>query len=1190
MASPSGERNPVEQLAGEFAERFRRGERPSLTEYTDKYPELAEEIRELFPALVAMERLKPARGDLTGAYGGNRDEESPRPRQLGDYRLVREVGRGGMGVVYEAVQESLGRHVALKVLPAHALDNPVHLERFRREARAAARLHHTNIVPVYGVGETDGVHHYAMQFIPGEGLDKVLRDLRHLHDGKCPLTAATTPATVAASGVAHGLLTGQFARPDAAANGSTAVPAAEVPAAGLSLGEGEPSGSSLSGTQPGWQYCQAVARVGVQVAEALGYAHKQGILHRDIKPSNLLLDRQGTVWVTDFGLAKAEDGGDLTNTGEIVGTLRFMAPERFNGKSLPQGDVYGLGLTLYEMLTLRPAYEEGDRMGLIDLLLHEMPVPPRQLKAHIPRDLETIVWKCLAKDPAERYASAEALAEDLRRFLADRPIHARRADLGERLWRWARRNPAVAALLGCVAGLLLTVAIVSTFAALRLDRALVQTRQAEREARLREAEALVSQAHGTRYSRQVGQRFETLAALEKAAAIGRELGQPPEWFDRLRNEAIACLALPDLRVLREWDGLPAGTTGWTSDARHRLYARKDHQGHISVRRVDTDEEITQIDGPAGSTSFDLSPDGRFLMVNGQGQDRTWDLGSSPPVLIAEPKSIACGQTFQPDSRHKIITRADGSIFLYDLTSPRQAPKVLAKFDNGRVTSPTFDPHGTKLAVAAANGRAVHILDARSGKDLSTPWLQKVPVSCLAWHPAGKFLAAASNAPDSRIYIWDITRGQQAIVLEGCRNGGISIAFTPDGEFVVSTGWENKVRFWRWRTGEQVLSQGAISNLRFGPDGRPIISEGNRLKLAEVAVGKEYRSLVQQSSPGKDVAYERGALHPAGRLLAVHLIDGVRLWDLETGDELARIGPSQVAFTSDSMLTNGPTGLLLWPIHHAPQPGTAWRIGPPRLLRGGTSYEVACSRGGQVIVQAASNGAFVLHRDRPERPIRLRSQGGVRRASISPDGRFVATGTHGDEGGLKIWETEHGRPVKELRLSGIAHAAFSPDGKWLAVQGTGSGRILTVGTWEEGPAIPSGGEAGVAFSPDGNLLAVETGHGVVRLLDPATGLDKARLEDPHQDIAKWLGFTPDGTRLIAVSDDGKAIHVWDLKRIRAELARLGLDWDAPPYPERADPAPGPLAVRVVGAELPAQLQKAARGQGGAELGGLSPPPA
>ena len=1150
----------LEQLAQEFVERYRRGECPPLTEYTDRRPDLAQDIRELFPALVQIEHLKPAAGDLTGPdLDPSAPPPAPHPERLGDYRILREIGRGGTGVVYEAEQESLGRHVALKVLPPNPLLNRTYLERFRREAKAAAKLHHTNIVPVFGVGEEDGVPFYAMQFIRGEGLDRVLHDLRRLrHPQGAP--AGLVPSE---GSLAHSLLTGQLATPATQAGTVEGCPdvAAPVPNA-------EPPGSSaLSGRGSDAEYYRSVARIGLQIADALAYAHRQGVLHRDIKPSNLLLDAQGTVWITDFGLAKAEGTEELTQTGDIVGTLRFMAPERFDGRSLPQSDVYSLSLTVYELLALRPAFDDTNKGRLIDKVLHDPPSPPRKIDPRIPRDLETVVLKGLAKDPAERYPTAEALAEDLRRFLADRPVKARRASSAERLWRWARRNPAVASLLGCVAGLLIAVAVVSTFSAVRMNAALVKTKEAEREARLREAEALVGQAHGIRYSRRVGQRFEALAALDKAAAIGRELGQPPEWFDRLRNEAIGCLALPDLRTLREWDGFPPGTQSWDCDDRHRLYARIDRHGHISVRRLDTDVESAQLDGFPDAVWLRFSPDGRFLMCAEGQQVRVWDLAGSPPGLVVDEKSGALHHAFDRDSRRLILTRIDGSIQVYDLLSPHQAPQPLAKFGDGPVSQPTFDPHGDKLAVVASDYRTVHILDARSGKPLSAPWRPKAPIFSLAWHPAGKLLAAACQ--DRRIRVWDTVRGQEAAALEGWRGDFINIAFTPEGEFVVSQGWEGKLRFWHWRTGQQVLSCSNVgSNFRFGPDGRLIIGEGNRLKLVKVAGGREYRTLVQQSSPGKNVDYESGAVHPDGRLLAVAMNDAARLWDLETGDEVACIGPNPVwgvAFTSDALLTNGPTGLFLWPIRHDANPGSPWQIGPPRLLNRGTTTGISCSSDGQLIAQPISNGAVVLHRDHPERPTWLGPQQDVRGAFISPDGRLAATVTH--LGGVKIWETEHRQLVKELPSA--RDPAFSPDGKRLAVPATQGSCILTVGNWEEGPALPLGF---MAFSPDGNLLAVGTDTGVIHLLDPATGREKALLEDPHQDRGKPQ-FTPDSTRLVVVSEDGRAIHVWDLKRISAELGKLDLDWDAPSYPERADPAPGSLEVQVVGADLPAKLQEA-----------------
>ncbi len=550
------------------------------------------------------------------------------------------------------------------------------------------------------------------------------------------------------------------------------------------------------------------------------------------------------------------------------------------------------------------------------------------------------------------------------------------------------------------------------------------------------------------------------------------------------------------------------------------------------------------------------------------QVRVWDLAGSPPGLVVEEKSVVRHHAFDRDSRRLVLTRTDGSIQVYDLLSPHQAPQPLARFGDGPITQPNFDPNGDKLAVAASDSRTVHILDARSGSPLSAPWQLKAPIFSMAWHPAGKLLAVACR--DRRIHVWDTVRGQEAAALEGWRGDDINIAFTPDGEFVVSQGWEGKLRFWHWRTGQQVLSYSNVgSNLRFGPDGRLIIGEGNRLKLVEVAVGREYRTLVRQSSPGKDVDYWRGAVHPDGRLLAVAMSDGVRLWDLETGDEVARIGPNAVqgvAFTSDALLTNGLGGLFLWPIRHDVNPGSPWEIGPPGLLNQGTDTGISCSSDGQLIAQPTIvNGTFVLHRDGTARAIWLGPQPDARGARMSPDGRFAATVTHG--GGVKIWETDHRQLVKEL--PGAGDPAFSPDGKHLAVPAPQGGHLLSVGTWEEGPAIPSGL---VAFSPDGNLLAVGTGTGVIHLLDPAIGREKSRLEDPHQDVGK-AEFTPDGTRLVVVSNDGKAIHVWDLKRIRAELAKLDLDWDAPPYPERADPAPSSLEVRVVGADLPAKLWEA-----------------
>jgi serine/threonine protein kinase len=433
MSDSKAERNPIDHLAEQFAERLRRGERPALTEYVQQYPELADEIREVFPALVMMEQLKPTSADILGTAGG-------RPERIGDYRLLRELGRGGMGIVYEAEQISLGRHVALKVLLGDSRTNPTFLERFCREAKAAARLQNTNIVPIFGFGEAEGVHYYAMQLIHGEGLDNVLNDLRRLRAGQAKSAERSAPVEEVPTGsVAASLLTGRF-------ESSAREPAEQKTT--LEHGPSPSSGTTLTTTESEAEYCRRVARIGLQVAEGLACAHKEGILHRDIKPSNLLLDFQGNVWITDFGLAKTEDAEQLTTPGDIVGTIRYMAPERFEGASLPQSDVYALGMTLYELLTLRPAFDESNRARLIQRILYEDPPAPRQFEPRIPRDLETVVLKAIAHDPRRRYATAGELAEDLQLFLSDRPVRARRSGFLERLWRWCRRNPSSALLVG----------------------------------------------------------------------------------------------------------------------------------------------------------------------------------------------------------------------------------------------------------------------------------------------------------------------------------------------------------------------------------------------------------------------------------------------------------------------------------------------------------------------------------------------------------------------------------------------------------------------------------------------------------------------------------------------------------------------------------------------------------------------
>jgi serine/threonine protein kinase/Flp pilus assembly protein TadD len=525
MTESNADRDPIELLADSFVGRLRAGQRPSIAEYAERYPDLAGDIQELLPALVELEQNASA--DSQG--GGGAIRTGPPPQQLGEYTIVREIGRGGMGVVYEAVQESLGRHVALKVLQVGGLCG-AQLERFRREAKAAARLHHTNIVPVYGISEHAGVHYYAMQFIQGQSLNLVIDELRRQRNH---------PASENPAGIEH-------IRSDALSDSPDEMRAQENDSASANgYAADVPLSSEFSTPASADEFYRSVARVGLQVAEALAYAHSQGILHRDIKPSNLLLDGRGTVWVTDFGLAKSDRADDLTDAGDVVGTLHYMAPERLDGKSDPRSDVYGLGATLYELVALQPLFHVRARAKLIEHILYEEPLALRKCDRRIPRDLETIVEKALLKEPSERYASAQQMADDLRLFLADRTIRARRTTTAERMWRWRRRNPALATV---TAALLLVTALGFAGVAWKW-----------RDAEIARQDEHIAREEADRRADEIRQGHERLKQASSLVDVGARFAESGGWDD-------AAIAFSEAIRLR-----PELASGW--EKRGELYYR-----------------------------------------------------------------------------------------------------------------------------------------------------------------------------------------------------------------------------------------------------------------------------------------------------------------------------------------------------------------------------------------------------------------------------------------------------------------------------------------------------------------------------------------------------------------------------------------------------------------------------------------
>jgi WD40 repeat protein/serine/threonine protein kinase len=1133
------------RLADEFLERFRRGERPAMTEYTTRYPELADQIRELFPTLVMMEDVRP------GAQTGRGGPGEGFPQRLGEYRIIREIGRGGMGVVYEAEQESLGRRVALKVLPPAAVRAATQVQRFEREARAAARLHHTNVVPVFGVGAEGGTHYYVMQYIEGRPLDQVLAELRRLRDTTdvqaVPSTAVADAAPADPSGaascasVARSLWQGEFRRVDTPEGGNAADlveqgrPDPRVPGSALAR-----SSSPLS--EPHRPYAKTVAQIGVQVAEALEYAAGQGVLHRDVKPSNLLLDVWGTVWLTDFGLAAATGTPDLTSTGDLLGTLRYMAPERFEGRGDARSDVYSLGLTLYEMLALRPAFAAEGQGQLINLITTTEPPRLDDLVPGLPRDLVTIVRKATARDPADRYPTAAALADDLRRFLDDRSIVARRSSVLERGWRWCRRNRTLATSLGMTVVALVVGSVVSVVFAFGEKAARERADQRERDARESESRATASAEDARR-------------EVEKLyVANGRKEEDDGNLFGAL---------LWLVRPLQEKHG------PMVDEATHRLrlgcyfrYASKP----TLLQVLDHQEEVTH-------AAF--SPDGHRVLTAGEKTAQLWDAATGRRTATLPHGGRVLFAAFSPDGGTVVTASWDNTARLWDAATGRL---LFSLHHQDVVVHAAFSPDGRSV-VTASHDRSARVWSVADGTERRPPLLHQKPLKFALFSPDGRWILTCTDHPEARVLLWDAKKpkdradahlqspteptgsvnrvafspdGNRVVIVDNTRSVQIwdvtirrrtlpllkhtsvnvtGAAFSPDGRRLVTAELGGTVRFWDTTTGEPTRellhNRGFVTHVAFSPDGGRVVTAGweGMARIWDAHLGVPITPWLPHQHRVTAAAFSPDG----GRLLTASWDGTARIWDTTSEGKFTRLmlhegGVKRAAFSPEGsrVVTASMDGTAqVW------DAATTRPVTPPLRHEAGVFSAAFSPEGSRVVTASIDGTARVWHATSGrELTPPLRHPDAVFSALFSPDGRRVVTAGH--EGTAQVWDANTGEPAcPPLRHNGpVNFAAFSPDGgRVVTASDDGTARVWNAATGEAifPPLTQKGYVTCVAFSPDGRYLVTGSQFDGARVWDAATGQSVASLSQVG--LVECVAFSPDGRSVVTANSVGTA-RLWE----------------------------------------------------------------